>query len=336
VSGFEKEEKDMPRKSLLLVLFILLSMSCSVGCSHSRHSLFESIGVTETSMDHLFSNYFQEASMLRYVDGELVHYCDQGHGPALLLLHGLTASLHTWNGWVEELKNKYRMIRLDILGFGLTGPSKTKTYSRNNWVQFIDKFVTILELDHFSIAGNSLGGYIAWNYALDYPQKVNKLILIDPVGYPQETPFLLNLACFPGVGEIGKVMMPRLMIKMGLKDVYGDKTRVAEDLVDLYFDMSRRPGAREAYVDIFRHVKAASRWKNVGDRIKYISKPTMLMWGEKDRWVPVDLLKRWVHDMPHAVVRRYPGLGHVPMEEQPRVTAKDADQFLSSQLLTAE
>jgi len=326
----------MQKKGLVLIFLTLLSTFWCVGCSHSRFSLIESIGVSETSMDHMFSNYFLNASMLRNVDGELVHYCDQGKGPALVLLHGFTASLHTWNGWVKELKDKYRIIRLDILGFGLTGPSQTKTYSKDYWVQFVDKFVNELKLDRFAIAGNSLGGFIAWNYALSYPQKVNKLILIDPIGYPQDTPFLLDLVCFPGVGEIGKLMMPRLIIKYCLRDVYGDKALVTEDLVDLYFDMSRRPGAKEAYIDIFRKMKAASKKPEIGDNIKYISRPTLIMWGEKDHWVPVDLLDKWTQDVPHAVVKRYPGLGHIPMEEKPYLTAKDADHFLSNQFLTAE
>ena len=284
----------------------------------------------------MFSNYFLEASMLRNIDGKLVHYCDQGKGPVLLLLHGFTASLHTWNGWVNELKTKYRIIRLDIVGFGLTGPSRSKTYSRDDWVQFIDKFVCKLDLDRFSIAGNSLGGYIAWNYALKYPHKVNKLILIDPIGYEQKVPFLLNLACFPGVGELAKLMMPRFMVKMCLRDVYGNKARVTEDLVDLYFDMSRRPGAKKAYIDIFRKMKSASQKKDIGKNIKKLKNPTLIMWGENDRWVPIKLLEKWTQDVPHAVVKRYPGLGHIPMEENPHLTAQDADHFLSSQFPNAE
>lgn len=329
----------MQKKGLLLVFVILLSTIWCVGCSHSRFGFVESIGLFEASMDNMLSNILLDASVLREVDADdadMVHYCDQGNGPVLLLLHGFTASLHTWEGWVKALKHKYRIIRLDIVGFGLTGPSKTKTYSRDNWVQFLDRFVNKLGLNKFSIAGNSLGGYIAWNYALDYPQKVEKLILIDPIGYPQEIPFLLDLACFPVVGEIGKMIMPRLIVKMCLKDVYGDKALVTDELVDLYFDLSRRPGAKEAYIDIFRKMKAASQKPDVGNNIKFISNPTLIMWGESDRWVPIELLDRWTQDIPHAVVRRYPGLGHIPMEEKPFLTAKDADQFLSSQFLTAE
>jgi pimeloyl-ACP methyl ester carboxylesterase len=321
-----------------------------VGCSPSRYGMFKSFGLLDFSMDHFFSHYLVNASMLKIVpppnvpdtsnlkieDKYLVHYCDQGKGPVLLLLHGFTASLHTWNTWVEALKNKYRIIRLDILGFGLTGPSKTKTYSRDDWVQFIDNFVKELNVDKFSIAGNSLGGYIAWNYALDYPHKVDKLILIDPIGYQQDAPLLLDLACFPGVGEIGKLMMPRIIVKLCLQDVYGDKSLVTKDLVDLYFAMANRPGAKEAYIDIFRQMKSASRRSDIGDKIKNISHPTMIMWGESDHWVPITLLDKWIKDVPHAVVRRYPGLGHIPMEEKPCLTAKDADRFLSNQFFAFE
>jgi pimeloyl-ACP methyl ester carboxylesterase len=340
----------MQKKKLLLIIFTLFSTYLCVGCGHSRYGFLTSFGFKNLSMDHFFSNFFLEESMIKDVapphlvksrmqnkdDPYHVHFCDQGEGPVLLLLHGFTASLHTWNGWVDALKDKYRIIRLDILGFGLTGPSKTKTYSRDDWVKFIDNFVKSINVDKFSIAGNSLGGYIAWNYALDYPQKVDKLILIDPIGYPQDAPFLLDLACFPVVGEMGKLMMPRLIVKMCLKDVYGDKTLVTEELVDLYFALASRPGAREAYIDIFRMMKAASTRPDIGDRIKYISRPTMIMWGESDRWVPIKLLDRWTQDVPHAVVRRYPGMGHIPMEENPSITAVDADRFLSNQFFASK
>lgn len=347
MSSLKKEdERDMQKKCLLLVFLTLFTAFWGVGCSHhSRYGFVTSTGLFEFSMDHFFSYYLNDASLFKDVappdtpdtsnrknDNKYqVHYCDQGKGPVLLLLHGFTASLHTWNVWVDALKGKYRIIRLDILGFGLTGPSKTNTYSRDDWVKFIDNFVKELNVDKFSIAGNSLGGYIAWNYALDYPQKVDKLILIDPIGYPQNAPFLLDLACFPVVGELGKLMMPRTIVKLCLKDVYGDKSLVSEDLVDLYFAMASRPGAREAYIEIFRKMKTASKQTDIGDRIKNISHPTLIMWGENDRWVPVNLVDRWIQDVPHAAVKIYPGLGHIPMEEKPYLTAEDADRFLSNQ-----
>jgi len=326
----------MKKKSLLLFFLTLLSTSWCIGGSHARCSMIDSFGIFEVSMDYLFSNYFLDASIMRKIDGKMVHYCDEGDGPVLLLLHGFTASLHTWNGWVKALEGKYRIIRLDIIGFGITGPSKTKTYSRDDWVRFVHNFVNKLGLDTFSIAGNSLGGYIAWNYANDYPQKVNKLILLDPVGYPQDAPLLLNLACFPVVGEIAKVMIPRIMVKLCLNDVYGDKSRVTENLVDIYFDMARRPGAKKAYIDIFRKMKSAGKRPDIGGDIINLKKPTFLMWGVKDRWVPVSLVKRWRKDVQHVIVKLYPELGHIPMEENPCLTAKDADIFLSNQFIKAK
>jgi len=312
-------------------LFFLLA-SCFIvlfGCSTSRYTYLESIGVSYETIDELIPYYFLEESMVMKIDNDLVHFCDQGQGPPIVLLHGFTASLHTWNGWVDALKDKYRIIRLDIPGFGLTGPSNANTYSGDQWVAFLDKFVRRLNINKFSIVGNSLGGYIAWNYALKYPDKINKLILLDPIGYKQDAPFLLDFACFPVVGEIGKLVMPRPMVKMCLKDVYGNKELVTDELVDLYFGLTMIKGARSTYIDIFRLIKRGGKQAEVGSNIKNISKPTMIMWGESDRWVPIHLLERWKEDIPHAVVKSYAGVGHIPMEEKPDITAKDADHFLS-------
>jgi len=299
------------------------------GCSTSRYNYIESIGATNETIDELIPYYFLKESLTMVIDGQVVHFCDQGEGQPVILLHGFAASLHTWNGWTEALKNKYRIIRLDLPGFGLTGPSKTNTYSRSQWVEFLDKFVDRLGIGKFSLIGNSLGGFIAWNYAVEFPEKVDKLVLLDPIGYNQKVPLLLELASLPIVGEIGKINMPRPMIKMCLKDVYGNQKLVTEKLVDHYFGLTLFKGAREAYINIFRLIKEGGGNPKVGEKIKYITKPTMLMWGESDRWVPVGLLDRWKKDVPHAVVKVYPGVGHVPMEEKPAITAKDVDRFLS-------
>ena len=121
------------------------------------------MGATTIPMEELKKKYAYENSKFITVDGLKVHYIDEGEGPVLLLLHGVCASLHTWDGWVKELKGSYRIIRFDNMGFGLTGPAVKPEYTIKRYVKFLNSFTTALKLKRFSIAGNSLGGYISWN-----------------------------------------------------------------------------------------------------------------------------------------------------------------------------
>ena len=124
------------------------------------------------------------ASQFVAVDGMGVHVRDEGSGPAVVLLHGTSSSLHTWDGWVERLRQGHRVVRFDLPAFGLTGPSPARDYSIDAYTAFVDHLTTRLGLQRFVLAGNSLGGGIAWAYALAHPDRVRALILVDAVGYP--------------------------------------------------------------------------------------------------------------------------------------------------------
>jgi len=125
-----------------------------------------------------------------------VHYRDEGEGFPIVLIHGTAASLHTWDDWTDELKKTNRVIRMDLPAFGITGPNKNADYSLQAYTDFLNSFIDKLKLEKFHLAGNSLGGNIAWNYAADYPQKVEKLILVDASGLPtnKEPPSIFKMA----------------------------------------------------------------------------------------------------------------------------------------------
>lgn len=208
----------------IIRLGLLFSLIWLTGCA--------SMGIGSRSMIELTADYTNEQSRFVAIDDLNIHYRDEGQGPVLVLLHGVASSLHTWDGWVEQLKPHYRIIRLDLPGHGLTGPDKTrKRYDIDYMVDKLDKFLTRLNVNKASIAGNSLGGYISWNYALQRPDRVEKLVLIDSAGYPQDMPFIMNLASWPVVGEMSQLMMPRFMVGMNVRAAYGDEDKVSDELV---------------------------------------------------------------------------------------------------------
>jgi pimeloyl-ACP methyl ester carboxylesterase len=184
-----------------------------------------------------------------------------------------------------------------------------------------------MKVDKFYLAGNSLGGFIGWNYALKYPEKVKRMIMLDPVSYTQDMPWALGLISTPVIGDMARIMTPKFMVDLNVKEVFGDDTRITQAVYDRYFELIMRPGNRSSMVNIAKALKKYRQDPQLSAHIKDIKVPTLLMWGGSDRWVPVHLVENWQRDLPSAEKRIYPGVGHIPMEEIPIQTARDADQF---------
>jgi pimeloyl-ACP methyl ester carboxylesterase len=253
-----------------------------------------------------------------------IHVRDEGRGPAVVLLHGMFSSLHTWDGWVIALEDTFRLIRLDLPGFGLTGPSPDHDYSMSRYVRIIDDLMDSLGIDDFAIAGNSLGGAVAWEYSLSHPERITRLILIDAVGYPRKhTPRVLMLGRLPLLRWLFRVITPRCMVLSALEEAYGDDDRITSDLTDRYYRLILREGNRGALLRILKQQMPVG-----SDRISAIQAPALIMWGAQDEWIPLEHAHRFRQDLPNASLVVYPEAGHAPMEEIPERTALDARQFL--------
>jgi pimeloyl-ACP methyl ester carboxylesterase len=177
------------------------------------------------------------------------------------------------------------------------------------------------------MAGNSLGGGIAWSFAAAYPDMISRLILIDSAGYFRQTspPLVFRLARAPVIGMLTRYLTPRYFIKKILLEVYGDDGKVTEELIDRYHDMALREGNRDAFI-------ARSKMTHLhlyeSDKIKTISTPVLIMWGSADAWIAPEFARRFQTDIKNSRLIIYDGIGHVPMEEIPGKTAADAKIFL--------
>ncbi|WP_282343318.1 alpha/beta hydrolase [Pseudomonas sp. PS02288] len=297
---------------------------------------FARLGFGALSLERLKARYASAESGSRFVelDGFEVHYRDEGSRdkPALVLIHGVVSSLHTWDGWVAQLTAHYRLVRFDLPGFGLTGPPRHGGgYSTERLVRVLGLLLDYLGIERAHIAGNSLGGHLAWNFALQAPQRVSKLLLIDSAGYPmKKVPWMIASAALPGASLTIPLWMPRALIAQGIKEVYGDPERIAPGVVDRYYDLTRRPGNRRAMMEIFRLLLQVNRDElhDTPARVARIGVPTLLMWGESDRWISPRHVELWHRDLPGLQVITYEDVGHIPMEEVPERSAMDALRFL--------
>jgi pimeloyl-ACP methyl ester carboxylesterase len=288
------------------------------------------MGISAYPLAELTEKYTDETSKFLAVDDLIIHYRDEGTGPTLVLLHGVGSSLHTWDDWVERLAPHYRIIRIDLPGHGLTGSDPSiERYQTPYMIDKLEKFLNQLNIDDIYLAGNSWGGYISWNYALHRPDRVKKLVLLDAVGFPQNMPFFMNLAALPGIGELNGVMMPKFITDMNIKAAFGDADKVTDELQQRYFDLTMRHGNREGLINVLRTLKEQLNNSNLGDRVKEIQIPTLLMWGDQDEWVPLIIMQQFEQALPNSQSIVYEGIGHLPMEELPIQTSRDAHGFLT-------
>lgn len=246
--------------------------------------------------------------------------------PVVLLLHGFGASLQTWDDWTTALQDHWRVIRLDIPGFGLSGPAVNQDYSDAADVARVIALLDQLGVQQVIIAGHSMGGRIAWNLAAAHPERVSKLVLLAPDGFPDpkaksdktyEVPTLMGLMPYS---------LPQWALRMGgVAPAFADQRKLTPQLMQRYHDMVLAPGVRGAMLERMRQ----TRNSDPVARLQSIQVPTLLLWGEKDAFIPVSNAQDYLKAMPQARLVTLPGVGHVLHEEAPQTSVQAVLDFLS-------
>ena len=252
---------------------------------------------------------------------------------AVVLLHGTSASLHTWQGWTKALSTDYCVVSMDLPGFGLTGPytDETTKYNSANYAKFVIQVLDSLNLKKVTLAGNSLGGKIAWRTAALYPDRIDKLILVDAVGYPatpKQVPIGFKLAKYSSLTPILSRVLPRDVVKKSVLSVYADDSKIDEALIDRYYDLTLRQGNRRALN------RRLQEMDNTSDQaqIKELDLPTLIIWGAQDDLIPVENATLFHRNIANSQLKIFNDLGHVPHEEDPVATVKVATEFLKQPL----
>ena len=282
------------------------------------------------SVESLIERWAPEPSRFVEVSGMQVHIRDQGRRDdpvPLVLLHGTSASLHTWEAMVAELAQQRRVISLDLPGFGLTGPFPDSNYRMDHYVEFLSTLLDRLEVGRVVLVGNSFGGQLAWEMALDQPQRVAQLVLIDAAGYPRQSksvPIGFKLAANPALAPLMANILPRRLIEASTRNVYGNPDKVTAELLDRYYELTLREGNREALRERFKQVPAID---NSG-RIASIQTPTLIIWGGRDELIPPLNARRFEADITDSRLVMFDDLGHVPQEEDPARVTKAIQAFL--------
>ena len=288
--------------------------------------LFFSLRNSDIDAETLKKRYSDSQSQFVSIDGLEVHFKDEGTGFPIVLIHGTSASLHTWDAWTEKLIENYRVIRMDLPAFGLTGANKNNSYDLESYNQFLESFINKIGVSEFVLAGNSLGGSIAWHYASNHQKQVKQLILVDPGGFPSNKgkPFVFKLAEMPIVNLLLKHITPKSFVRNNLEQVYYDDSKITSELVERYHQMILREGSRNAFIE-----RSKIAFKDETALLKKINTPTLILWGENDIWIPVANGLKFDAKLSNSRLVIMKETGHVPMEERPEESLVHLLDFLN-------
>ena len=278
----------------------------------------------------------EPSQFIELSDGLTVHLRDEGplsgqaDAPAIILLHGSNADLYTWDAWAQGLRQQYRVIRYDQIGHGLTGPATDDDYSLGSFTGDLDEIADKLALDSFILAGNSMGGAIAMQYAIEHPERLDGLVLVDAGGAPIKREgggnLAFKIASLPGLGSIMSTVMPRSLVERSLRQSVSNQDIVTDEMVDRYWEMARYPGNRAATLKRFSTPRSAFD----PAQIAQVDVPTLVMWGEEDSLIAYEAAGWYMEHLPDATLANYPGIGHLPHEEAPAASLADLKQWLVS------
>lgn len=285
-------------------------------------------------LETLKARYASPASQfVELAPGFTVHLRDQGprDGPALFLIHGSNASLHTWEPWVARLDGRFRVVSLDLQGHGLTGPTPSGCYTGACMAETVEAVRAHLGIDRLAIAGNSMGGGVALSYALAHPDRVAALILVDAGGAPVRRdgppPLGFRIAQTPVIRDLAGIITPRSMIERTLDRSVSVKSVASPAAVDRYWELLRAPGNRQATMARF----SQPRTEMDTGRLKLLANtPVLILWGEEDALIPVSAARWFKSALPQAELIIYENIGHLPQEETADRSAADAAAFLEA------
>lgn len=262
--------------------------------------------------------------------GARIHYRDQGSSehPVLVLVHGSSSSLHTWEPVVSLLQNRFRLLSMDLPGHGLTGPHPDADYTAKAMTSAV-----LAVMDDAGVAaavwvGNSMGGWVSWRSALSHPERVRGLVLLDSAGAPFDEPPSLTIGLRLLQTSLGRALLlnvtPRSLVEQGLRETFVDQSKVTDQMTDRYWELLRYPGNRQATLDR----GAADREPEKFAELASLKLPTLLLWGAEDTAIPILHADKFAEKIPHATLTIYSDVGHLPMEEIPEQVAADIERYV--------
>jgi pimeloyl-ACP methyl ester carboxylesterase len=257
---------------------------------------------------------------------------ERGSGPPVLLIHGLGSTSDAWDGVVPALASRYRVLALDLRGFGQSDKPNDAHYSIADQAEAVAAFLDKDGLTGVTVVGHSLGGGVALKLSLDEAAagrtRIKALALLDTIAYRQPLPLFFRVLQVPVVGSLGMSLVPpEMQASEALRIAYHDQTKVTDALVERYARPLRDPAVRHAFAETVNAL-IPDDIDTLTARYPSIALPTLILWCTNDVIVPIALGKRLASDIKTSRFAKLSDCGHMPHEERPALTSQYLDQFL--------
>jgi pimeloyl-ACP methyl ester carboxylesterase len=238
--------------------------------------------------------------------GQRIHYVEAGSGPAVILLHGLGGSTEVWANNMAPLAAQFRVIALDQIGFGKSAKPLVN-YRIRTYVDFLDQFCRQLKIERASLVGNSMGGWIAAAFTAVFPDRVDKLVLVDAAGYTP--PKTLDMRTLFALNPTTREGMKLLSAKVFYNKLFQTDAMIEQA-------MAARLAAGDGYT-INSITESIIRGEDfLDDTVKTIKRPTLIVWGREDGLTPLVDGERFNKDIAGSKLVVFDECGHVPNIEK--------------------
>ena len=276
--------------------------------------------------ERLEARYLADPGDMVALAGTALHVRESGPqgAQAVVMLHGLASSLHTWQGWAEAMTPEFRVIRLDLPGSGLSPPDAGGSYADERSVGLLLALLDQRGVARADIIGNSIGGRIAWRFAAAHPERVRRLVLVSPDGFASAGFQYDEAPDVPLVMQAMRYVLPRWALRPNIEAAYAEPEALSEAVLDRYHDLLRAPGARAAMIERMSQTVL----RDPVPMLRGIDAPVLLLWGAQDRLIPVANAQDYLAALPDARLVTLPGLGHVPQEEDAAASVVPVLEFL--------
>ncbi len=270
--------------------------------------------------------YLASPADMIVVQGIHLHVRDTGprNAPAVLMVHGMGGSLHSWEPWAQGMAPELRVIRLDLPGSGLSGPDPTGDYSDQRSIDVILALMDHLQLDKASVIGHSIGGRMAWRLAATHPERVNKLVLVAPDGFASPGFEYGKPVDVPSVLQLMRYALPKWLLRMNLKPAYANDSAMTDERITRYYELMLAPGARQALIARMQQTMLT----DPVPLLKRITAPTLLVWGKQDAMIPFSNAADYTSAIAGSKLVAFDGVGHLPQEEAAKTSLPAVKEFL--------
>jgi pimeloyl-ACP methyl ester carboxylesterase len=257
--------------------------------------------------------YLQSPADIVQLQGQRLHVRDTGpkDAPAILMIHGFGASLHTWEPWALALSRTHRVVRFDLPGSGLSDPDPQGDYRDARTMALLQALLDQRGIARAHIIGHSIGGRMAWTFAAQHPQRVERLVLLAPDGFAGPGSAYGQTPDVPAAMGLMRYALPRPLLRMNLAPAYANPEVLSDAMTTRYHDLMRAPGGRQALLSRLQQTVLV----DPVPLLRTIQAPTLLLWGEKDAFIPAANAADYLRALPNAALLALPGVGHVPQEE---------------------